>query len=58
MGEQGTERDRVGQQHRRVVGWGSTIDRTAAGAVCQGCADQGELLTWADSNGVTRRTTR
>jgi hypothetical protein len=47
MGEQRTARDRPPQQ-RRVVIWGCRIHRTPAGQECQGCADQGELLTWED----------
>lgn len=43
-----TDRDRARWQQRRVVVWGCKTHRTPAGAECQGCADQGELLAWGD----------
>ncbi|MGH3777965.1 MAG: hypothetical protein ACRDRR_19905 [Pseudonocardiaceae bacterium] len=45
MGDRWTDRDKARQQQRRVVVWGCNIHRTPAGTQCQGCADQGELLT-------------
>jgi hypothetical protein len=46
------------RQYHRVVVWGCAIHRTPRGQECQGCADQGELLTWGDIHRATRRTTR
>jgi hypothetical protein len=46
--------------HRRSVVWGCSVHRTPAGTECQGCADQGELITWDDirrsRRGATART--
>jgi hypothetical protein len=53
MGEQRTTRDGPRQQ-RRVVVWGCRIHGTPAGLECQGCLDQGELLTWADIREMRR----
>lgn len=55
MGDRWTERERARQQHRRVVVWGCDIHRTPAGQECQGCAHQGELLTWDDIHGERRK---
>jgi hypothetical protein len=51
-----TERDRAHQQRRRVVVWGCDIHRTPAGTECQGCADQGELLTRSEICSDRRNT--
>lgn len=56
MGDYWTERDRARQQQRRVVVWGCDIHRTPAGTECQGCTDQGELITWDDIRGDRRDT--
>jgi hypothetical protein len=37
------------QQEQRVAVWGCRIHHTPAGTACQGCIDQGELVTWADT---------
>lgn len=54
MAEHWTERDRARQQHNRVVVWGCGIHHTPADTECQGCADQGELITWNDIHGTRR----
>jgi YspA, cpYpsA-related SLOG family len=46
MNEQHTQRAR--HQRRRLVGWGCDTHRTPRGQQCQGCADQGELLSRAN----------
>jgi hypothetical protein len=55
MGDGTTEPGQERRQQRRVVVWGCDIHRTPAGTECQGCADQGELFTWAD---IPRRVWR
>jgi hypothetical protein len=55
MSKHRTARDRARQGQRRVVVWGCGIHRTPAGAECQGCADQYQLLTWDDINPDHRR---
>jgi hypothetical protein len=48
MAQEYTKRDQERWSNKRSVVWGCSIHRTPAGQECQGCADQGELLTWDD----------
>jgi hypothetical protein len=48
-------RDRERWSTRRSVVWGCAIHRIPAGEECQGCADQGELLTWDDIRETQRQ---
>lgn len=43
------------QRQRRVVTWGCRVHQTPAGQECQGCADQGELLSWDDIREARRQ---
>lgn len=53
-----SSRSQMHQPQRRVVVWGCKEHQTPAGEECQGCIDQGELFTLADTAKSVRRRSR